>query len=283
MANRQQAVKMADRGATAKEIRQATGVTAQAARNIVSRASTPAPSPVQAAQAPAPSKPAQPVSVQQISKQNTLNQNLRAASGVNGVLSEKELLKISKVSGKDNEKVLEKAVGKGLMIGSKVVNQYQKGKYSDPGLVSARQMLPGFAMAAGKDSAILQQLRNAGRQDKGSALFIGSKGSTATTLPRKMGLGVGAGTQPVPTTPATPQEPVSTGEQPIEPIMPFIPEELPEEPQDPGAGMLSGGGMGAAGANKLGRAKSRLRQLGIYGRGTGLLNRGLQYGNALNK
>ena len=287
MANRQKANNMAARGATAKEIRQATGVTAQAARNIVSRASTPAPVQTNAGPNPmgasAPSKPAQPVSVQQINKQNTLGQNLRAASGANGVLSEKELLKISKVSGKDNEKVLEKAVGKGLMIGSKVVNQYQKGNYTDPRLAMARQALPGFAMAAGKDSAILQQLRNAGRQDKGSALFIGSKGSTATTLPRKMGLGMGAGTQPVPTTPATPQEPVSTGEQPIEPIMPFIPEELPEEPQDPGAGMLTGGGMGAAGANKLGRAKSRLRQLGIYGRGTGLLNRGLQYGNALNK
>jgi hypothetical protein len=51
---------------------------------------------------------------------------------------------------------------------------------------------------------------------------------------------------------------------------------------DPGSGMLSGGGVGAAGANRLGRAKSRLRQLGIYGKGTGLLGRGLQYGNTLN-
>ena len=50
----------------------------------------------------------------------------------------------------------------------------------------------------------------------------------------------------------------------------------------PGIGMMAGGGMGAAGANKLGRAKSRLRKLGIYGRGTGLLGRGLQYGNSLN-
>jgi hypothetical protein len=50
----------------------------------------------------------------------------------------------------------------------------------------------------------------------------------------------------------------------------------------PGIGMMSGGGMGATGANKLGRAKSRLRKLGIYGRGTGLLGRGLQYGNSLN-
>lgn len=50
-----------------------------------------------------------------------------------------------------------------------------------------------------------------------------------------------------------------------------------------GSGMLSGGGLGAAGASNLRRANSRLRQLGIYGRGTSLLGRGLQYGNALNK
>jgi hypothetical protein len=62
----------------------------------------------------------------------------------------------------------------------------------------------------------------------------------------------------------------------------ILPEEKPEEEKDPGSGMLSGGGTGAAGATKLGRSKSRLRQLGIYGRGTGLLGRGLQYGNALN-
>lgn len=288
MANRQKANNMADRGATAKEIRQATGVTAQAARNIVSRASTPAPVQTNAGPnpmgAPAPSKPAQPVSVQQINKQNTLGQNLRAASGANGVLSEKELLKISNVSGKNNEKVLEKAVGKGLMIGSKVVNQYQKGKYTDPKTAWYRAAAGGLGIAAGFDSPILNQLRNAGRQDKGSALFIGSKGSTATTLPRRSGFGMGV--QPVPTTPSNAEQPVNTGEQAQDPITPFVPEVLPkeeeEEKMDPGAGMLSGGGMGAAGANKLGRAKSRLRQLGINSRGTGLLGRGLQYGNALN-
>lgn len=51
---------------------------------------------------------------------------------------------------------------------------------------------------------------------------------------------------------------------------------------DLGAGMMSGGGMGLMGATKLGRAKSRLQRLGILGKGTGLLGRGLQYGNALN-
>lgn len=232
----------------------------------------------------APARATQPVSVQQINNQNTLSQNLRAASGGNGVLSEKELLKISKTSGKDNEKVLEKAVGKGLMIGSKVVNQYQKGAYTDPKTAWYRAAAGGLGMSTGFDSPILNQLRSAGRQDKGSALFIGSKGSTATTLPRRSGFGMGA--QPVPSTQSNTEQPVTTGEQAQDPIMPFVPEQLPEEKpeeqQDPGSGMLSGGGLGAAGANKLGRAKSRIRQLGIYGRGTGLLGRGLQYGNALN-
>ena len=40
MANRQQAKNMANRGSTAKEIRQATGVTGQSARNIVNRAAS---------------------------------------------------------------------------------------------------------------------------------------------------------------------------------------------------------------------------------------------------
>jgi hypothetical protein len=63
-----------------------------------------------------------------------------------------------------------------------------------------------------------------------------------------------------------------------------LPEEvLPEEqPLDPGQGMMAGGGLGAAGAAKLGRARSRLQRLGILGRGTGLFGRGLQYGNSLN-
>jgi len=63
----------------------------------------------------------------------------------------------------------------------------------------------------------------------------------------------------------------------------FLPGLLPEEEEvDPGAGMMAGGGLGALGASKLLRARSRLQRLGILNRGTGLLGRGLQYGNALN-
>ena len=305
-ANQNQAKRMAQQGKSAAQIERKTGVSTQRAENLVSRAApviqarqqtqqqianTPQvgqrPGETATVYAPGVTPPAQPTqqTAPSINKQNSLGQNLRIAGGANNVLSNKELLKISKQNDKNPERVLEKAVGKGMMIGSGVVNKYQKGKYTDPGLRMARMALPGFAMAAGKDSAILQQLRNAGRQDKGSALFIGSKGSTATTLPRRLGLGEGyrpPGGDNNTTLPTT-TETGTTAPETVNttPVETMLPEE--ETKMDPGAGMLSGGGMGAAGANKLGRAKSRLRQLGIYGRGTGLLNRGLQYGNALNK
>ena len=54
------------------------------------------------------------------------------------------------------------------------------------------------------------------------------------------------------------------------------------ETTDPGVGMMAGGGMGAMGASKLLRARSRLQRLGILNRGTGLFGRGLQYGNTIN-
>jgi len=68
MANRERAKKMAARGSTAKEIRQTTGVTGQAARNIVSRTKAPAAAPATTA-----------------SKPPTLGQGLRIAGGGGGV------------------------------------------------------------------------------------------------------------------------------------------------------------------------------------------------------
>jgi arsenate reductase-like glutaredoxin family protein len=82
--------------------------------------------------------------------------------------------------------------------------------------------------------------------------------------------------EPVPSS-VTPEAEAPVVEEP----MPMTPEQM-DEASAAGPGMTIGGGTGAAGATKLGRAKSRLRKLGIYGRGTGLLGRGLQYGNTLN-
>lgn len=221
-----------------------------------------------------------------ISNQNRVGGNLRAAAGANNVLSNKELLQISKANKKDPEKILERAVGRGMLIGSGVVNKYQKGRYTDPRTMMARSALPGFAMAAGMDSPILQQLRNAGRQDKGSALFIGSRGSTATTLPRRYGAGTafrppgGNANTAAPTGTGT-AGPTTIGTAPVS-TTPMTPTEMADASTVSGPGLLSGGGMGAAGASKLGRANSRLRKLGINSRGTSLLGRGLQYGSVLN-
>jgi len=87
-------------------------------------------------------------------------------------------------------------------------------------------------------------------------------------------------TEEEPKDPKDPQDPQDP-QGPQGPQDPIIPEEEEEE-LDPGQGMMSGGGMGAFGATKLGRAKSRLRRLGILGQGTGLLGRGLQYGQTIN-
>jgi len=117
--------------------------------------------------------------------------NLKQALQIAGPkLSQSELKQIAKTTGKDYENVLVKAVQGGTQLGSQVVNQYQKGAYTDPRLAMARQQLPGFAEAAGKYDPILQQISNAGRLDKGSSLFIGSKGSTSTVLPRSLTQGM---------------------------------------------------------------------------------------------
>jgi hypothetical protein len=79
-----------------------------------------------------------------------------------------------------------------------------------------------------------------------------------------------------------PPDPKVEPGDPMDPVVTAEPEKPEEQPLDPGQGMMAGGGLGAAGAAKLGRARSRLQRLGILGRGTGLFGRGLQYGNSLN-
>jgi len=76
------------------------------------------------------------------------------------------------------------------------------------------------------------------------------------------------------------EEKVDDGSVAAAPVIP--PEEEEEEETDPGVGQMSGGGLGAMGATKLGAARSRLRRLGILNAGTGLLGRSLQYGNTIN-
>jgi hypothetical protein len=298
MANkkRAKAQRMASRGATAKEIRQATGIKAPAARNIVSRAAAPAPQ--QASPTPSRTTP----------KIKGVGQGLRISGG--GGLSKGELKTISDVSGKDPGKIIgkldkinEKLAGKdktGITLKSGAANMLiRKASKSTP---KSRGYKPVDFGAGPIGSALMGMMGDPGSPGtwiKGQKQGV-REAVEPTFLAKGMDLGPkgretvrGVGKQyelpkrfdpkePKPDpdpTPTNTDPGTSTGGD----LPPFVPPELPpEEEMDPGVGMMSGGGMGATGANKLGRAKSRLRKLGIYGRGTGLLGRGLQYGNSLN-
>lgn len=106
-------------------------------------------------------------------------QKLRVATALaNGNLSSKEALKIAKSTGKDLETIMQKAVSKGGTLGRSLVNKYNKVDPIFNDYYSNNILKEG--------SPILQQVRKAGTLDKGSSLFIGSKGSTSTVLPKSM-------------------------------------------------------------------------------------------------
>jgi hypothetical protein len=109
-------------------------------------------------------------------------------------------------------------------------------------------------------------------------VFARLKDGTLRGETRVGGTGVqtAAASNAAPTAPTSTASPVST-----ETYTPMIPEEVQADPLGPGS--LLGGGDGALGASKLGRARSRLRRLGINNQGSSLLNRSLQYGNVLNR
>lgn len=294
MAKRQKAKKMASRGASPKEIRKATGVKAPAARAIVQRAASRAPSP-----APQPAR------------QNT---NKNQGGGVKaairqagqGGISKGELRQISKDTGASGSKVIEKLdkvnqnlkskdkTGISLNSGAAnmLIKKAQKATpkslgYQPVSFGSGRigSTLMDMIGTPGSPGSMIKGQRVGARDAVAPELMIG--GTAIRPGGRQTVRGFGKQFQGGPNTSPLPNDPPQTdpiptdGEitpTPIDPILP--PEE--EEPTDPMIGMMAGGGMGAAGANKLGRARSRVRRLGIQGRGTGLLGRGLQYGNALN-
>ena len=123
MANREKATKMAAKGATATEIRQATGVTAQAARNIVSRSSSrsgpynatnmpmtgaaPTAGPLASGYVPLPASPTAPApSAPQVNRQNSLSQNLRAAQS--GGITRQEFADRYAFNGKNEGKIIQR-------------------------------------------------------------------------------------------------------------------------------------------------------------------------------
>jgi hypothetical protein len=306
MANREKATKMAAKGATAKEIRQATGVTAQAARNIVSRSSSssgpynatnmpmtgaaPTAGPLASGYVPLPSNPnaaSNPIATGPTDPYKSIN-NIRQglAIGANSTISNKEAMKIAKNTGKTFDQVLAKGVGLGFDVGAKAVNRSNKSYNRSLPMMTAPDSFYGQLLASQDPLAAMRNQKvNKGYTYQGVAVkdgpgLFGRKnvgGVNPLTIKKpdepekkviKNPIG-GEGYVPNQVNnDQTVQDPVTT-----DPVA---------STSDPGPGMMAGGGLGALGANKLNRAKSRLRQLGIYGRGTGLLGRGLQYGNSLN-
>ena len=137
------------------------------------------------------------------SKDLSIGKNLQAAGQT---LSQKELRKIAKKTGLSQDKVLEKAVQKGLSIGSKVVNQFASDTKFLPGPVTGMVKGREVTFDPFKDNPILGQIANAKKNkvDKGTKLFISPQGSTATVLPRGVETRRPAD-RPVRTTPVMPE------------------------------------------------------------------------------
>lgn len=150
---------------------------------------------------------------------------LLSQAAQNGNLGRKEFERIVDAGG-NADRVLQRAVqNKGLTINSGVVNQYNKGTYN-PREFAMRNMSDKVFGAGFGVNPVIQQIRTAGKLDPKSTLFISSKGTSATVLPKSMFGGGGGGKAPV-TAPAT-ADPVDTSYSP--------------EPMDVGSGMDFGGG-----------------------------------------
>lgn len=161
----------------------------------------------------------------QQAQRQEVTQLLRQASA-NGNLGQREFQGILDAGGNAN-RILERAVAnKGLTIASGVVNAYNSSK-NPYGINKYKDIFTGV-------NPIIQQIRDAGRLDPKSALFIGSRGSTATVLPKNLTGGMGGTKSPV----TAPEQP-TTNETTYSP-----------EPMDVGGGGMDGGfdygGMGGA-------------------------------------
>jgi hypothetical protein len=253
MANRQKAVKMASRGASPNEIRQATGVTAQAARNIVSRAApspaptpSPTPAPVQTNAGPNPMGTPAPT------KPTTLNQGLKIAG--TGGITKQELSTLSDTTGKSGEKIVQrldalnqKLKGKdqvGISLNSGAANMLikraQKASTRNPFMMPTQfgtgqigKALQGMLGTPGSAGYMRQGQMVGGRQGiPGTGLMMGGTAIRPGGRPTVRGFGKQFGGMPtsndLPTPPpdtTPPPEEIT----PVDTVEPMIPEELPEE------------------------------------------------------
>jgi hypothetical protein len=206
--------------------------------------------------------------------------------GGDNVLGSREARKISRATGQDYDKVLSKALGSGFSLGAGTVNRSNRA-YNSSGYNKFMDMMTG--------GNALSDIRRI-KPSKGQ-MYSGTYQLDGETMPlvesrrgRANPLSIGGSNrsrkkaaESTTTTGSTSGTSSATQDMGGTGMVGMATAAAKEATENLGPGGLFGGGMGAAGATRLGRAKSRLRQLGIYGRGTNLLSRGLQYGNTLNR
>jgi hypothetical protein len=216
--------------------------------------------------------------------------------GMNNIISDKEARKIARRTGKNYDDVLAKGLSLGFDVSAKAANKSNR-RYSK---TMSGQMLSMGAnpygigdYMRGKDPLAAMRGKNlakgfvysgTGTKDGSGPAIIGRKNKGSNPLGiRQQNVGLDPINESADQVTSETMNVDSSGAGGF-----TLPDQADQADQAnlsetlPTAGMMSGGGLGALSASKLLRARSRLQRLGILNRGTGLLGRGLQYGNALN-
>jgi hypothetical protein len=210
-----------------------------------------------------------------------------ASAGTN--VSRKEALKIARGKDLSVAQVMDRALGRGQTLGASLVNKYNAGKLDDRSYIqkATDRVYGNMGGKSQYQPESLSRLGTFGKMPKGST--YGGMTSTGTPiLDMKMAKNAGKKTSVGSNTVASSETSTNSNTNNVQPTTTAqsstsqAPQADMTDAQAKGSGGLFGGGLGAAGAAKLGRARSRLQRLGILGQGTGLLGRGLQYGNSLN-
>jgi hypothetical protein len=213
------------------------------------------------------------------------------AIGQNSTISNKEANRIAKNTGRTYDQVLAKGLELGFDVSAKAVNKSnQRYNKSLPMMMGPDSFYGKLLGSQDPLAAMRNQKVNKGYSYQGVAVKDGpglfGRKNVSGVNPlgiRTKQTSAGGGDAPV-TTNTGGTNTTNPAPTPTDLAAPELPlEDLKQESSITGPGGLLGGGAGATGATGLRRARGRLRQLGIQNRGTALLGRGLQYGNALNR
>ena len=207
---------------------------------------------------------------------NSIGEGLRI--GDNQYLSAKEAMKISKATGKDYDKVLQKGMDKGLSISAGAIRKSNNAYATSKTRLYSSLMDQTFGQGSGsklfpdslgmfRDQKPTKGTAYGGStiQMDGRTLPVFDRKQSGTKNPLAIKSSVDPITKPDPTTPSNPNPDPSPKVDPVQ--------QAPTQPltQDPlGPGGLYGGGLGGANATSIGKAKKGKNR---NTKGTGYFNR----------